>query len=135
MRPKSWTFKRTIGPSHGIFYGWWIVGAGFLAGVIQTALFALGFGAFFLPIAQELKITRAALSGAFSAVRFEGGVLGPIAGYLVGRVGPRRMMMLGFFIFGVELVPPLQYAIFKGLWAGLLAAILVVPMVVCALQE
>ena len=42
--------------------------------------------------------------------------------------------LLGFYLAGVEQMPPLHYAIFKGLWAGLMAAILVVPMVMSALR-
>ena len=65
----------------------WLIGVGFIAGVIQSVLFSLGFGAFFLPIAQEFNVTRGALSGAFSAVRIQGGILGPFAGYLVDKIG------------------------------------------------
>ena len=39
-----------------------------------------------------------------------------------------------FFALGIEQFAPLEYAIFKGLWAGLMAAILVVPMVLVALR-
>ena len=43
--------------------------------------------------------------------------------------------LLGFYLLGVELVPPVNYAIFKGLWAGAMAGILVVPMVLTALRD
>jgi len=91
-----------------IFYGWWLIGVGFIAGVIQAVLFSLGFGAFFLPIAQEFNITRGALSGVFSAVRIQGGILGPFAGYLVDKIGPRVMMLSGFLLFGAGLVVTAQ---------------------------
>ncbi len=42
--------------------------------------------------------------------------------------------LLGFLLAGVEQVAPLSYAIFKGVWAGLVAAVLVVPMVLIALR-
>ncbi len=42
--------------------------------------------------------------------------------------------LVGFYLAGVEQIAPLHYAIFKGLWAGLLAATLVVPMVISALR-
>lgn len=42
--------------------------------------------------------------------------------------------LLGFYLVGVEEVGPTNYAIFKGLWAGLMAAVLVIPMVLVALR-
>jgi hypothetical protein len=42
--------------------------------------------------------------------------------------------LAGFYLLGVELVAPLNYAIFKGFWAGLMAAVLVIPMVLVALR-
>lgn len=40
----------------------------------------------------------------------------------------------GFYLLGIEEIPPLNYAIFKGVWAGLMAAVLVIPMVLLALR-
>jgi hypothetical protein len=44
------------------------------------------------------------------------------------------LTLLGFYLVGVEQVHPLNYSIFKGIWAGLMAAVLVVPMVLLALR-
>ena len=44
------------------------------------------------------------------------------------------LTLLGFYLAGVEQVAPVSYAIFKGIWAGLIAALLVVPMVLIALR-
>lgn len=43
--------------------------------------------------------------------------------------------LAGFYLAGIEQIIPLHYAIFKGLWAGSMAAVLVVPMVVSALRS
>lgn len=43
--------------------------------------------------------------------------------------------LLGFYLAGIEQVEPSHYAMFKGLWAGLIAASLVIPMVLFALRE
>ena len=40
-----------------------------------------------------------------------------------------------FFALGIESVAPLHYALFKGVWAGLMAAVLVLPMVLLALRN
>ena len=45
------------------------------------------------------------------------------------------LTLLGFYLLGVEQVSPLTYSIFKGIWAGLMAAVLVVPMVLLALRR
>ncbi len=75
-----------------------------MAGVLQTSLFALGFGAFFIPITDALNTSRTALSGAFSATRIQGGMLGLLAGFLIDKTGPRVMMMAGFLFFGAGLI-------------------------------
>lgn len=43
--------------------------------------------------------------------------------------------LVGFYLLGVEQVSPVNYAIFKGIWAGLMAAVLVIPMVLLALRK
>jgi hypothetical protein len=44
------------------------------------------------------------------------------------------LTLLGFYLAGIEQAAPVNYAIFKGVWAGLIAAVLVVPMVLVALR-
>lgn len=44
------------------------------------------------------------------------------------------LTLLGFYLLDVQQVSPLVYSIFKGIWAGLMAAVLVVPMVLLALR-
>ena len=43
--------------------------------------------------------------------------------------------LAAFYLGGIEQIPPTNYAIFKGVWAGLMAAVLVIPMVMSALRE
>lgn len=45
------------------------------------------------------------------------------------------LTLVGFYVAGIEQVSPLNYAVFKGIWAGLMAAVLVVPMVLLALRN
>lgn len=60
-----------------------------------------GFTVFFLPITQELGLSRAATSLAFSLARAEGAIEGPIAGYLIDRFGPRPMMIAAVTLSGL----------------------------------
>jgi hypothetical protein len=52
---------------------------------------------------------------------------------LIGLAVIAPLTLLFFRLLGVEVVEPANYAIFKGLWAGLMAAVMVIPMVLCAL--
>ncbi len=54
---------------------------------------------------------------------------------LTGMLVIAPVTLLGFYLLGVTEVTPLHYAIFKGLWAGLMAAVLVLPMVLVALRK
>lgn len=54
---------------------------------------------------------------------------------LIGMLVIAPLTLLGFYIAGVSVVSPTQYAIFKGIWAGLMAAVLAVPMVLIALRN
>ncbi len=60
-----------------------------------------GFTVFFLPITQELGLSRAATSLVFSLARAEGAVEGPLAGYLIDRLGPRPMILAGVILSGI----------------------------------
>ena len=87
-----------------VFYGWRIVAAGIIAGLIRNGSFGMGAGAFFLPIAREFGTTRGALSWAYAAIRLEGGLTGPFEGFLIDRFGPRRVMLVGWLVFGLGFI-------------------------------
>ncbi|MBI4281942.1 MAG: MFS transporter [Chloroflexi bacterium] len=84
-----------------VYYGWWIVFASMVVLSVGAGFFWLGFGVFFLPLAQEFATNRTVLSGVMSIAQLEGGLLGPVDGYLVDRFGPRRMMFIGVGIMGL----------------------------------
>jgi hypothetical protein len=54
---------------------------------------------------------------------------------LVGMLLIAPLTLAGFWLLGIEEIPPTQYAIFKGIWAGIIAAVLIVPMVLIALRK
>ena len=86
--------------SQGIFYGWYIVGVGFLANVASSFALASTLSIFLKPLTAELGISR----GVFSLLRSGEGViaacLAPLVGTLVDRYGGRWLMVVGAAIAG-----------------------------------
>ena len=85
----------------GTFYGWWMVALGCSIRMLGGGFHLYGFTIFFLPITQELGLSRAATSAVFSLARAEGAIEGPLAGYLIDRFGPRPMMLAGVLLSGL----------------------------------
>jgi MFS family permease len=86
------------------FYGWWIVGVSSLLGMFGNGAISSGFPRFFAPIRQDLDISSAQMSLAFSMARAEGGMGGPLVGWLVDRFGARPMVFWGGLTSGVGLM-------------------------------
>jgi MFS family permease len=87
-------------PRQGIFYGWWLTGIAAFVMVIGTVPIFQGMTAWFVVLEQQFGWSRAQLSLAFSLTRAEGTVMGPVAGYLVDKVGARRMVLSGLLVMG-----------------------------------
>ncbi|HXG52943.1 MAG TPA: MFS transporter [candidate division Zixibacteria bacterium] len=83
------------------FYGWRMVALGCAVRLLGGGLHLYGFTVFFLPITNELGLSRAATSLVFSLARAEGAIEGPVAGYLIDRYGPRPLMLAGIALSGV----------------------------------
>ncbi len=87
-----------------VFYGWWIVLASSIAHALSGGFYFYGFSAFFIPLIKEFGWSRAAISGAFSVSRIEGGILGPIGGFVVDKFGPRKIMAFGIIMMGAGFI-------------------------------
>lgn len=87
--------------SKRVFYGWWVVAAGFFINAFGVGTFFYGFSTFFNPMIAEFGWSRTVMSGVFSLSRLEGGLEGPIAGWLTDKFGARRMLLIGITIAGV----------------------------------
>lgn len=85
----------------GFFYGWWIVIAGGIGMSIASGINFHGFGNFIIPLTKEFGWSRTVISAVFSLARLESGLLGPIEGYFVDRIGPRRLMLVGIPLMGL----------------------------------
>lgn len=69
--------------------------------VLGGGLHNYGFTVFFLPVTQELGLTRASTSLAFSLARAQGSFLSPLVGHLVDRHGPKPMMIAASLLAGI----------------------------------
>lgn len=85
----------------GIFYGWWIVLAASLMHFWGAGTFYYSFTAFFNPLVQEFQWSYAATSFAASFRSLETGIVAPVAGFLVDKFGPRRLILIGAVIGGI----------------------------------
>ena len=83
-----------------VFWGWWIVVVCSSISLYGAGVFHYGFGVLVKPIVSELGWSMALASGAFSLYRLESGALAPLAGFLVDRIGPRRVVTLGAILMG-----------------------------------
>jgi MFS family permease len=84
-----------------IFYGWRMVGLVSAIRIIGGGLHQFGFTVFFLPISQDLGLSRAATSLAFSLSRAEGALEAPLVGYLIDRYGPRPILVTAVILAGI----------------------------------
>lgn len=83
------------------FYGWWIVAAAVVLQALPAGLLQQAYGAYVVLLEREFGWSRTTLSGAFSIVRMEEGLLGPLQGWLLDRLGPRFVMRIGTVIFSL----------------------------------
>ena len=85
----------------GIFYGWWLIGIAAIVMILSIVPFFHTMTAWFVVLERHFGWNRTQLSLAFSLSRVEGGILGPLEGLLIDRLGPRRMVIIGLTILGV----------------------------------
>ena len=82
------------------FYGWTLVGVAAFVMVIGTVPLFQGMTAWFVVFETTFGWSRTQLSIAFSLSRVEGSIMGPISGYLIDRLGSRRMVLIGLVVAG-----------------------------------
>ena len=87
-----------------LFYGWWIVIAGSISYFVVSGVAVYGFSAFVKPIHEEMGWSVAAISVAASIRSFQQGMLAPVTGYLVDRLGSRTMAVAGALLLALGTV-------------------------------
>lgn len=87
-----------------MFYGWYIVGASCLITLYFSGTVYMGFTAAFEPIANEFGWSYTQVSFGASLRGLEIGLLVPVAGMLMDRWGPRRLVFGGAILSGLGLM-------------------------------
>ena len=88
-------------PEGGLFYGWWLVGlSGFVMMLAHVPLFH-AMSVWAVTLEREFGWSRTQLGLALTFTRIEGGLMGPVEGYLTDRLGARRMVFFGLLFLSV----------------------------------
>ena len=87
-----------------VFYGWWLVLTCFIINAFGIGTFFYGFSTFFNPIATEFGMSRALMAGIISFSRLEGGIEGPLAGWLIDKFGAQKILYFGISLAGIGFI-------------------------------
>src|SRR5574341_2102750 len=93
--------RRRIAPPPGRdrIIPWIVVGTIWVTLAIAFGLY-LSFPVFIVALLEEFGWSRGATAAAFSISSIVQGLLSPVVGMLVDRVGPRRVILGGTFLLG-----------------------------------
>ena len=88
----------------GMFFGWYMTGLGALLMALASAPIWHGLPVWSPVLRNAFDWTTVQMSWAFAVTRVEGGLLGPLEGLLVQRLGTRRVVFIGLTLLGTGLV-------------------------------
>ncbi len=74
-----------------------------MLGISGSAMFAFSGGVFMESVTGEFGWSRAQYSSAFMVMMVSGLFLGPTTGWLIDRIGPRKVALVGIVPFGVSI--------------------------------
>ena len=95
------------------FYGWYLVAVGvFLLSISSLGGFR-GMSPLMPVLQKNFGWTRTQISLSSLLTRVEGAALGPIEGFLIDRIGARKMVLIGFSIMAVGFV---LFSFIQNLW-------------------
>ncbi|MFC1953382.1 MFS transporter [Chloroflexota bacterium] len=87
-----------------VFFGWWTVIAGGVIDLWGAGFQVYGISALFKPIASELGFSRAQMTFPSSIGRLEGGLEGPLIGWISDKHGYKWLIMAGVFCMALALI-------------------------------
>ena len=96
--------RAAVAVRRGFYYGWYIVAAGAGPNFLVIGLVTFSFGVFIGPMRDELGWSVAAIAAGQSLRSFEQGLLAPVTGVMIDRLGPRKMAITGIIFTTIGLV-------------------------------
>ena len=85
---------RTTRRVKGVYYGWWLVAlSGFIMTLATVPLYH-AMSVWSVALESQFGWNRTQLGLALTFTRVEGGLMGPVEGYLTDRLGTRRMVLM-----------------------------------------
>ena len=87
----------------GSFYGWKLVGFTMVVMALASPTWS-GVGVWVRALEIHFGWSRTQLTGAFAITQLEGSIIGPYIGYLIDRLGPRRMVFIGLTVVGLGFI-------------------------------
>ena len=118
-----------------IYYGWWVVGGGFLQLFCATGIFFYAFPIFYEALLRDMAWSRTETAVAFSIAMFVLGITAPVIGSIVHRFGVRVVMISGSILGGIgfllmsTITAPWQFYIYYGVILAVgISGIQVVPI-------
>jgi len=117
-------------PRPGLFYGWWVLTAcliGLAFGYSNAAY--LSFGLFVLPLSESFGWGRGDISVGSTIMSLSVAALAPIAGMLIDRYGPRRVLLPAVVAFSLTLTA--MWFLTPNLWHFYAMCVLIAMTAVC----
>ena len=96
--------KRLVHLPQKVFYGWWIVAISATADSLKHGTFNRGFTFYVNPLSRQLGVGVGIVSLAEMLGRMEGGLQGPLLGWMNDKFGPRFIMVLGGLASGLGFI-------------------------------
>jgi MFS family permease len=96
-----------------IFYGWYIVAAGFLCLWINVGIGFYSFPVFLVELTEKLGWGRGDTAIGVSITFIIGGLTSPAVGRLLPKYGPKKILLVGAVIFGLSF---LFLSVMTSLW-------------------
>lgn len=93
-----------VSVSRPIFYGWWIVAAGFIIQMFTSGLGNQSGGLYMVVLQEEFGWSKALISGVFALGTVQAAILAPLQGRFIDKFGPRAVVRVGVILMGLGLI-------------------------------
>lgn len=108
-----------------LYYGWWIVVAGFIATMLAIGSTTYAFGLFVAPLSEEFGLSRADANGGFIFLLLGFALWAPFVGRWMDRLPARAVMIGGALLFAIGFA---WIAVAKTPWQMALAVLVPVSL-------